>query len=161
MRIETQEVRITNLINKHLTGWTWKWDRATSRYGCCHGNQKLITISKTLASMNPWEQTKDTVLHEIAHALAGVGHGHDKTWKQICRNIGARPERCYSTAKVATPAPKYFSVCSHCGKVHYLGRMPRGRKYSCANCSGGHFNEEFLLEFKPNPLAGYSIKELN
>ena len=25
--------------------------------------------------MNPWAETKDTVLHEIAHALAGVGHG--------------------------------------------------------------------------------------
>ena len=45
MDITQLEKNITELVNHHLTGWTWKWDRATSRYGCCHQSQKLITIS--------------------------------------------------------------------------------------------------------------------
>lgn len=38
---------------------------------------------------------KDTILHEIAHALVGVKvcthHSHDKIWKESCLSIGAMP----------------------------------------------------------------------
>lgn len=159
MDITQLEKNITELVNHHLTGWTWKWDRATSRYGCCHQSQKLITISKPIASINPWEETKDTVLHEIAHAIVGAGHGHDKVWKNACRLIGARPIRCYSTSRVATPIPKYFAVCSHCGKISYRNTMPRKRRYSCGRCSP-YFNSEYILTFKPNPCASYNPQEL-
>lgn len=153
------EPEITNIINHHLNGWTWKWDKATRRYGCCHHRQKLITISKTLASMNPWEETKDTVLHEVAHAIVGCRHGHDQTWKNACKMIGARPNQYYDSAKVAQPIPKYYAVCAYCGKVSYSQRMPRTRKYSCGRCSHGRFNPDYILEFKPNPLGGLSNKD--
>lgn len=160
MRIETQETKITNLINKHLTGWTWRWDTAHSRYGCCRHHQKLITISKPLANLNEWSETKDTVLHEIAHAIVGPTHGHDKVWKNACRMIGARPERCYSSSRVVQPAPKYFAICPNCKKVHYINRMPRRRRYSCGRCSNGVFNPDYILNYQPNPLSGYSAKDL-
>ncbi|MHB8552437.1 MAG: SprT-like domain-containing protein [Thermoplasmataceae archaeon] len=41
------------------------------------------------------EITKDTILHEIAHALVGVKvcthHSHDKIWKEYAKNLGAMP----------------------------------------------------------------------
>ena len=37
------------------------------------------------------EQIRDTVLHEIAHAIAGHGAGHGPLWKATARRIGATP----------------------------------------------------------------------
>ena len=43
----------------------------------------------------PWggskEQIRDTVLHEIAHAIAGREAGHGPLWKVTARRIGATP----------------------------------------------------------------------
>ena len=74
--------------------WSFVWDtRAVRRYGQCRYGSKEIGVTKKLASINTIEETKDVVLHEIAHALAGSGHGHDYVWKGWCRKVGARPER--------------------------------------------------------------------
>lgn len=39
------------------------------------------------------EDIKDTVLHEIAHAIVGGRHHHDNVWKACCNKIGCRAER--------------------------------------------------------------------
>lgn len=30
------------------------------------------------------------VIHELAHVKVGVGHGHDKTWREACGDLGLR-----------------------------------------------------------------------
>ena len=55
------------------------------------GNDRLGWYRADLSSL---DQVRDTILHEIAHALVGPGHGHDAVWKRKCREVGARPERC-------------------------------------------------------------------
>ena len=144
--------RIVSIINQHLTGWTFRWSNSRRTYGTCFHHGKTISISKPLAELNVWEQTQDTVLHEIAHALAGASHGHDKKWKQICVEIGAKPERCYSTSEVIQPVPKYYAICPSCGKVHVRNNFPRRRKYSCGYCTSV-YNPDYLLEWKQNPMA--------
>ena len=37
------------------------------------------------------EEIRDTVLHEIAHAIAGPEAGHGPLWKATARRIGATP----------------------------------------------------------------------
>ena len=43
----------------------------------------------------PWggskEQIRDTVLHEIAHVIAGREAGHRPLWKVTAQRIGATP----------------------------------------------------------------------
>ena len=39
------------------------------------------------------EEIKDTVLHEIAHAIAGGNHHHDRVWKDVCNRLGCKPSR--------------------------------------------------------------------
>lgn len=151
INIKATETKIVELINQHLSGWTFKWSSARREYGCCYGYQKIIRISKPLTLLNPWEQTQDTVLHEIAHALAGPRHGHDKKWKQICVEIGARPERCYGS-EVKQPVAKYYAICKKCGRISTRNRKPLKRRYSCGKCSH-HFDPENVLEWKVNPLA--------
>jgi len=40
------------------------------------------------------EQLTDTILHEIAHALAGPAAKHGPAWKAIARRLGATPKSC-------------------------------------------------------------------
>ena len=74
-----------------LTGWTLAFGEARKRLGDCHFRHHVIRISRTHALEGSEEQIRDTVLHEIAHAIAGHGAGHGPLWKATARRIGATP----------------------------------------------------------------------
>ena len=60
------------LMDDHgLTGWTLAFVEAKRRLGDCHFRHRVIRISRTHALGGSKEQIRDTVLHEIAHAIAG------------------------------------------------------------------------------------------
>ena len=117
-------------------GWSFVWDtRAVRRYGQCRYRSKEIGITKKLENINTIEETKDVVLHEIAHALVGRGHGHDYVWKRMCRKVGARPERCYTPEEkggtVKTIKGKYKLINKDTGKVYrYYHRKPKNKDWS-------------------------------
>ena len=46
------------------------------------------------ANLDRIESIRRTVLHEIAHAIVGGGHGHDRVWACCCRELGIEPKRC-------------------------------------------------------------------
>ena len=74
-----------------LTGWTLAFGEARKRLGACHFRHHVIWISRTHALEGSEEQIRDTVLHEIAHAIAGHEAGHGPLWKATARRIGATP----------------------------------------------------------------------
>jgi predicted SprT family Zn-dependent metalloprotease len=85
------------LMRKHgllKQGWSFKWDHAKRRYGCCNYTEMTIQLSKYLTRTVTIAEVEDTILHEIAHALVGPGYGHGWEWKEMCMQIGAVPERC-------------------------------------------------------------------
>ena len=117
-------------------GWSFVWDtRAVRRYGQCRYRQREIGVTMVLANLNTIEESKDVVLHEIAHALTGPGHGHDWAWKQKCVLVGARPERCYKSemqgGNVKTTKGKYKLINKETGEVyrHYY-RRPKFKDWS-------------------------------
>ena len=78
------------LMAEHgLTGWTLAFGEARKRLGDCHFRHHMIRISRTHALEGSEEQIRDTVLHEIAHAIAGHEAGHGPLWKATARRIGA------------------------------------------------------------------------
>ena len=80
------------LMDEHgLTGWTLAFVEAKRRLGDCHFQHRVIRISRTHALGGSKEQIRDTVLHEIAHAIAGREAGHGPLWKVTARRIGATP----------------------------------------------------------------------
>ena len=80
------------LMDAHgLTGWTFAFGEARRRLGHCHFQDRMIRISRTHALEGSEEQIRDTVLHEIAHAIAGYEAGHGPLWKVTARRIGATP----------------------------------------------------------------------
>ena len=142
-----------NLMEKHgLTnqGWRFKFDNARRRFGVCKYRSKLICLSQHLVALNNEARVTDTILHEIAHALVGSNHGHDRVWRAKAIKIGCNGERCYNSAEVATPQSKYIAICVGCGYTHKKHRTPK-KNSSCAKCSGGKYNSTYKLEWKLNP----------
>lgn len=130
-------------------GWTYAWDRARRRFGCCDYSKKQITLSVHLAAINSFQQCQDTILHEIAHALAGREAGHGPKWKEACLQIGANPQRCYSSDQVNQPPSKYIRYCPHCG--HHSPVYRRTKKlYACGRCckkhNRGKYSSKYLLK---------------
>lgn len=128
-----------SLMNEHgLTelGWSFAFDHARRRFGCCNLTQQRITLSRPLTLLNDESQVRDTLLHEIAHALT-PHDGHGALWKTMCRKIGARPIRCYRENEIVAPprpAARYWMSCPACGWVIQRQRRPR-RKLICRTCS--------------------------
>ena len=86
-----------SLMDKHgITSWTFKFDSANIRFGCCDWEKKTISLSLNMTAANSVHDVKETILHEIAHALVGRKHGHDFAWKMKCLEIGCPCKRCYS-----------------------------------------------------------------
>ena len=123
------------LMDQHgLVDWTFAFDRACRRFGACWYKRRRITLSRPLTELNAAEEVRDTLLHEIAHALSPGGH--TPAWKATCVRIGARPVRCFSPATVALPslhrACTYVARC-RCPQPHTRYRRP-GRVYLCRRC---------------------------
>lgn len=119
------------LIAEHgLTEWKFGWKNAKNIYGRCWHAKKEITLSKFFAKYATAEEIEDTILHEIAHALVGTGHGHGPVWKAKAREIGANPCR---TAKKPAAAPEgnWVAVCEKCGSLNiYRWRRSSGRLHT-------------------------------
>lgn len=124
------------LMNLHGLGhWTFQFDRAKCRAGCCKYRRTTITLSEYYVPRNDEAEIRDTILHEIAHALAGPGQGHGPVWKAICLTIGAKPVRCYDNTKVDMPKGQWRANCPSCKKEFHRHRRPKndGIIY-CAKC---------------------------
>lgn len=120
--------------------WNFDWFNGRKTLGHCEYYTRTIRLSLPFVRLNPEEAVRNTILHEIAHALAGRGTGHGPLWKAHCRRIGARPERC-STPPVRVPT-RYVGRCP---AGHELGRHQRPRHdSSCGKCSS-RFDPKHLI----------------
>jgi len=127
-----------SLMAQHgLAGWRFSFDHARRRFGKCDYTNKVIMLSRPLTFLNGIDEVRDTVLHEIAHALCPKD-GHGPRWRATCRKIGARPVRCYTDDIVISPprrpAPYRFG-CPKCNWWVERRRFSR-RAYLCRLCRG-------------------------
>ena len=131
-------------------GWRFEFDHARRRFGCCRYGQKRITLSRPLTLLNGESEVRDTLLHEIAHALT-PGAGHGPRWRFKCRELGARPVRCYADEAVVSPprrAPRYEWGCRDCDWWVARHRRTR-RRFVCAKCSGALVYKERISAARP------------
>ena len=126
-------------------GWRFEFDNAKKRFGCCRYGSKRITLSVHLTELNGVENVKDTILHEIAHALC-PRQGHNYVWKRKALEIGCNGNRCYSSDEVETVKGNYSATCVGCNKVYSRFRRPKFSS-SCKRCSGGSYNPLYKLEW--------------
>lgn len=134
-------------------GWTFGWDRAVRRNGQCDYRTRTITMSRHLTSIATDEEAMQTLLHEIAHARVGAGHGHGRIWLNEARLIGYKGGRCSSREdydKVAAVAP-YEDYCPNGHTSPRWKRKPaKARDTSCGRCSRS-FDRRYLIQTRPNP----------
>jgi predicted SprT family Zn-dependent metalloprotease len=116
-----------------LRGWSFGFNRRKQTLGLCIYQRRTIELSVHLVERaNHWDEIRDTILHEIAHALVGPGHGHDKVWKRKCVEVGAKPERC---GAADMPEGAWKAHCTGCGKQFHRHRKPKRLKgWYCQAC---------------------------
>ncbi len=83
-------------------GWTFEFSNAKVTFGTCDERKKIIELSPYLVALNTEDEVMKVILHELAHALAGIGQHHNTVWRLQCRVLGIKPERTYNPHKVKT-----------------------------------------------------------
>ncbi len=121
------------LAEHDLPGWAVKWDRAKRRAGNCDYRTKTLSFSAPLARVLEAEIMRGVVLHEVAHALTGPGHGHDRVWRATAIRIGASPE-ARLPGSLPAPEPSWVGTCPRCHQQLRLYSAPRAVR-SCGLCS--------------------------
>ena len=89
------------MARNELADWSLRFNGARKKLGLCHYGDKSIVLSREHALEGTPEQIADTILHEIAHALAGPGAGHGPAWKAVARRLGATPKSCAPESELA------------------------------------------------------------
>jgi predicted SprT family Zn-dependent metalloprotease len=123
-----------SLLSEYGLGdWSVEFDRAKRRAGVCRHGTRVIGLSAPLTRLHPEAEVRDTILHEIAHALAGPQHQHDDVWRSIALSIGGTGERC-----VPEDVPRLVGDWTGiCGAGHEADRHRRpDRVLLCRRCEG-------------------------
>lgn len=142
--VEVQAMGNSLLKRHNLDDWKFQFDNSKRRVGQCRNDAKEIGISLWYLEKTPIDQIRDTILHEIAHALVpterdhnGKWDHHGPRWQAKCVEIGARPERLAHAEDGFKSAakPNYKIKCENCGWFVNRYRMKRRNHGStCPEC---------------------------
>lgn len=131
------------LMRHHLgTGhdWTLKFREISSVLGRCDYGPKRLLFSKRWTIELGREEFYQTVLHEIGHALAGYGHGHDAIWATIVHNLGGIPNEKVDTERHDYEKDNIFKWTVTCGcgavKFHRARKTEQTASKICRTCKG-------------------------
>jgi predicted SprT family Zn-dependent metalloprotease len=121
------------LMRQHrlLPTWRFEFDRSKVRFGRCTYGSKVISLSRYLVELNTDAEVRDTILHEIAHALTPRGAGHSHKWRAVAQSIGCTAMRCYGD-EVVRPTPRFKGICPGCRRVIFRHRR---NLIACGKCS--------------------------
>lgn len=56
--------------------------------GKCHANGVKITLLLQHCLNDDMVEIKNTLLHEIAHAIVGIENGHNEVWQEKAKELG-------------------------------------------------------------------------
>ena len=133
-------------------GWKFAFNNRTSSFGLCRYRVKMIELSSVLTPNCTDANIRNTIIHEIAHALT-PGHGHDHVWRMKFISMGGDGKRCgeMDDHQIGTSGEKnlieersnFRNVCAVHGVVGYSMRKWK-RETSCSKCSR-RFDRRYLL----------------
>lgn len=145
MNIGEARLLATALMHHHGLGdWRLVFDNAKTRAGVCRPGRREIGLSRVLTGLHSESEVRDTILHEIAHALVGVGHGHDAVWRAKATEIGCSGARCISSGSARPDAP----WSGACPAGHQVSRYRQPvRVQACRRCSST-FDPSALISWR-------------
>lgn len=139
------------LIRVHLdASWSFDFDHAKKRAGLCNYTERRITVSRYLAQRHSDHEVHQTLLHEVAHAMAGHAEGHGPEWRRIAREIGYEGGATHH-GEVAAEFARWVGSCPN-GHEFLRFRRPSSRTASCARCSR-RFDRRYLITWRERTEA--------
>jgi len=156
------------LMNEHGFGHlSFRFNRRKNALGVCGIKYRgtymaepvYIELSEVWVPHLSEAEVRDTILHEIAHAMTpDAKQPHGASWRLAARRIGANPTRTAESVpqevkeRVQQATFKYIAVCannSNPGHFHYyfnrLGKRWRQRGYyRCPKCGGSLIPHELV-----------------
>lgn len=117
-------------------GWKYKFNNNKSCCGVCKYHSKTIELSRNYinSKVTHKRDIKDTILHEIAHALC-PGEQHNTVWKTKAIEIGCNGKRCSKGNFNTEKDYKWLLKCSNgcCIKRHKLIKRFKLHRLTCKN----------------------------
>ena len=138
----------SELAKHRLAGWKFAFTDTKRRLGACKYRIKQIEIAAYYARNSPDHSVIDTLLHEIAHALAGPKAGHGPVWKAVAVRLGATPRACDSSQETVIEPGDWQTTCAGCGKTHHRYRRPPALTGYRCHCPA---RSPLTFEYKGDP----------
>jgi predicted SprT family Zn-dependent metalloprotease len=116
-----------------LEAWVLGMDNQKTTLGHCMYSQRKISLSSHFLRGPSCDEKKirNTILHEMAHALVGPEHNHDEVWKKMAIKIGSDGKRC---GTMDMPDARYVLECpNRCFSQTYY-RRPKTTNKVCMKC---------------------------
>lgn len=147
--IQNLAIHLLDEFGLFAQGWRFDWDNGKRRLGACHYQTRRITMSRYLVQNCDDAEVRETLLHEIAHALT-PGHHHDSVWRAKLVSMGGTGKRTHS---VETVKGRYDVMCSKCGVVGNKHAKQGTWKYATAtngyythrNCGGSMWLQDRVV----------------
>lgn len=141
-------------LGLNVAGFGWRFGTNTNKssLGRCIYSKRTLELSRHFLGAVPVTDMWNTVLHEIAHAIAGPYAGHGHLWKRIHTALGGTAE---ATATLDAEArekvqarSKWHGVCpadpSHTFARH---RMTASVRTSACPHHGRDYNPDFRIKW--------------
>jgi predicted SprT family Zn-dependent metalloprotease len=120
MDLTRAEALARELMDLHgvSDGWEFGWSRSVLKYGQAKRTWRRgvyvneIVLSKRLTEVSEEAKVRDTILHEIAHALVGLEHQHDSIWKAKCLEIGGDGQATVAGFDTVAKVVRYTYHCT-------------------------------------------------
>jgi predicted SprT family Zn-dependent metalloprotease len=140
------------LADNGLTDWSIEFDGSKLRAGVTYTSQHKIGLSARLTALWDIDQCRTLILHEIAHALCPPSAGHNAIWRRKCRELGIKPERCYSQSEVPGVMPRWVGTCPNGHTLMHHRKTAKMYRVSCGKCSP-KFNAAYKFTWRENSEA--------
>lgn len=136
-------------------GWRFGFDSAYRRAGCMSRRRRRIWLSAPLTFLNSQHIVKNTILHEIAHALVRTKIFHGAKWRSKAVEIGWKSSGPH--ARTELPGVKripyrFHLTCVFC-ETYYTRDRRSKRKTYCSKCvrRTGKKRARYILQWVRNP----------
>jgi hypothetical protein len=155
--METNFIVDGKVFNMERLGWSLSYNTNKSRLGVCKTRNKQIELSMYFlkANLEACNEMRDTILHEIAHAIDVEIRGysdHSENWKRIARAVGADDSRT-ANVDMTGAVSKYTATCPNCKRENPMHRKTRGNS-ACGKCckkyNYGRYSTDYIFTIRQN-----------